>query len=175
MRWPFINLEKLFNPCPSVALLIALAGMIAWNENTGVVKAQEQEKRPEAEILTSGENSLLRKAVYLDGIGTSIEIAGPWASKSVVVVPKRVVELHRKKRVATLKLLLEIVRGGRPEDSLAATAFAVTLEINPVAAVPLVYYPAELLDELVRETKGTGRDRLIDSVQELLAKAEIKK
>ena len=50
------------------------------------------------------------------------------------------------KRREVLNLLLEITKGGRPEDSLAAACFAVALENNPIEAAGLANIALERFD-----------------------------
>ena len=55
---------------------------------------------------------------------------------------------YKRKRVGTLRLLLDIVKGGRPADALKAATYAIALEEGPVVAMPIADTPEEILDEL---------------------------
>jgi hypothetical protein len=80
----------------------------------------------------------------------------------MVSVPKTVIKFHNKKRVATLRLLLDIVRGGRPEDALKAAGFAIALEENPIVALPCADCPPNLFDESEGDNERTLRMRLVE-------------
>jgi len=133
--------------------------------------ATESGKAADPPVLDRHDEFVLRNNVY-KGLGTGIETEGRWATHRVIVLTNDVVELHKKKRVATLKLLLEIVKGGRPDDALLATGYAVALEEDPIRAVPLADYPVDSVDVDEGKTGEPGRQGLIDAVAKLLASAE---
>ena len=85
------------------------------------------------------EEVILRKIVYTEAL-----IAGTIMSKDkfptrVLVEPNQFERIYILKRVAVLKLLLDIVKGGRPDDALKASAYACALEQGPAYAAMDVY------------------------------------
>jgi hypothetical protein len=90
----------------------------------------------------------------------------------MVSIPKTVIEFHNKKRIATLRLLLDIVRGGRPEDALTAAGFAIALEENPIAALPCAYCPPNLFDESEGDNEDTLRMRLVEWLDNRISSIE---
>jgi hypothetical protein len=122
--------------------------------------------------LSREEAALVRKAVYTSGLATALPIQGRWAGNQILVVPNELTELHKKKRVPTLHLLLEIVKGGRPVDAVAATAYVVALEENPLAAAPYATYPFDMVDDTPATRPQTGREDCLKWVTKLIAAAE---
>jgi hypothetical protein len=155
-----------------VLLLIGIPVTLAGTSAHADPPAPCPEKTSSADKLTRGEEALLRNLVYKKGLGISTPVNGPNAGHRMVPVLIPVAELHKKKRVATLRLLLEIVRGGRPEDALTAAGWAVALEEGGFAAVAFFDWPAHLFDDGDDGGKRSGRELAVKWVSELLAKAE---
>jgi hypothetical protein len=68
--------------------------------------------------------------------------------------------------------LLEIVKGGRPEDALTAAATALALEKGPVYGALTTYKALETFDKVKSNKLPTTREEFIASLEEILAKAE---
>ena len=83
-------------------------------------------------------------------------------------------KLHKTKRLATIRLLLDIIVGGSPKDSIFATGCVVALEKSPETAAFFAYYPLEYLDTQIQGSNESHRDEYIKLVRELLAAAEKK-
>jgi hypothetical protein len=90
----------------------------------------------------------------------------------MVAIPAPLKEVYKKKPIPTLKLLLDIVRGGRPEDALTAMAYAVSLEEDPAIATVFVDYPKALLDAEPQRNEPSGRERMIKDLEQRVAREE---
>src|SRR4051812_29430200 len=77
------------------------------------------QRRTEHVMMTRHEAALLRSIIQKDGLQVHTKLATPLPYREIVLKAD-LVELHKKKRVATIKLLLDIVKGAQPEDSLTA-------------------------------------------------------
>lgn len=131
------------------------------------------EKGHKAKMLTRKEAAIIRRNVYTRGRSTATPNTGPWAFKRILIVPEAVTQVYKMKRIATLRLLLDIVKGGAPKDSVLAAAYAIALEDNPCTASLYAYYDLELVDD-APDKDGSGRDEFIEIVSKLLSEAEKK-
>jgi hypothetical protein len=134
---------------------------------------QSDEKRGEdSAILTKQEAAALRAIIYDEELCTGSRLTEIGLPERVVILRKEVIELHQKKRVATLRLLLDIVRGGRAKDALAAAVTAVALEEGPDYAVFFLHVPLDAFDNARGANERTLRDRIVANVEEMLAGPE---
>lgn len=124
----------------------------------------------EKEMLTPVDECNLRNAVYYKGLSTVILSSGRQRGHRIAIVPQDIVDLHSKKRLATLALLLDIVKGGAPPDALAAAGFAIALEDSPIAALSCVDCTSTAFDELVGNENLTFRRRLVRWLSEVVEK-----
>jgi hypothetical protein len=159
----------------SLGLVVAVSTRITREPVRRPPASPSPEKAPDPPALTAREGNLIRGKVYKEGLATFMEISGRWATHRLLYVPPELQATHKQKRVATLRLLLEITRGGRPEDALAAVAYAVALEEDPVVAVGYVDYPLAWIDTELSEKELVGRQMLIDEIERLLSSAETKR
>ncbi len=120
--------------------------------------------------MTKEEESLLRAIIYGEGFSTHYRKQYPGGRE--VAMNRKVLELHKNKRIGTLKLLLDIVKGGRPTDAISAGVTAVALERSPVMAAAMGDISPESLDKANSETVTTVRDRMAKMVEEVLSDAE---
>jgi hypothetical protein len=141
-------------------LLVTLICLACCKESSALWKTQEQQSPRAIEMLKPEEEARLRAIIYKDGATTTIAPQGPDAGHVIVIIPKLFEELHKKKRIAALKLLLEIVKGARPEDFLSAAAIATALEDNPRAAVVYVHLKEGDVDEVDVRTGKSLRTRV---------------
>ena len=105
--------------------------------------------------LTADEAKTVRQAAY-DGplLLFAPERPGGLPVAEEVTVPTSLIALHRRKPLAVTKLLLAVVEGGRPIDSVRAAAYALALWDRPSAgAMPLRHYDEESYD-------SPGSDRI---------------
>jgi hypothetical protein len=123
-------------------------------------------------VLDVKEDAIIRKLVYTKGLITSYKIIGNNGC-TVLDVPQELEKIYRLKRVDSLRLLLDIVKGGRPEDALSAAAFAVALEENPQSAAFYARSPKDTFDEVQGSSEKTERIRLVNWLEKRVA--ELKK
>jgi hypothetical protein len=125
--------------------------------------------------MTKQEASVVRKLIYFGPLGTHIRLDLPFPQREVALSPQ-LMTLHKVKRVAVIKLLLEIARGGRPKDALTAGIMAIALEEGPLDAVPLLDIGLASIDSFDNpapdQKAKTLRETLVGRVEDLLAKAE---
>ncbi len=149
-------------------MLLTMAGLTFQSvpqEKAGT-KGQEQ--------LTVEEEAKLRSIVYKDGFVTTVEPSGTGIFVKKVAVKELVIELHKKKPVATLRLLSDIARGASPRDALAASALAVALERDPAVAALLIHENLDDFDTLVGPSGKTIRQKLVHMIGEFASKREKK-
>lgn len=82
-------------------------------------------------------------------------------------IPKGLETIYQKKPDATLSLLHEIVKGGRPGDALAAIAFGVSLVKGPQYGVPYTHMSDDLVDYIPKNATDSVRDRMSNAMSEL--------
>jgi hypothetical protein len=105
------------NLLPIPAFFVAVAG---------VVGCDRQVSPPG---LSKEEEVTLRGAIYTRSeFEVDVPTDGPQNPQPVLTVPRRVKDIHRDNRTGTLRLLLDVVKGGRPRDALTAYACAQALE-----------------------------------------------
>ncbi len=141
------------------------------------LQAGEQTEKPEAGRLqlelTTDDTALLRTRVS-GGLGTCIETEGRWASHRVVVLHTDVVELHRKKRIATLRLLLDVIKSGTPKEALTAAGFADVLEGGEEGvlwALEWVDHSPARVDARDNDDQLTTRQIMVRDVERMIDKA----
>lgn len=167
-------------------IVIAMISLAAFSSGHNATVATEKkgasgsvEKRTGK--LKREEELILRNHVYLDG--SVVCSVGKWEEDAsgqlnlflsglkVLHVPERVVNIHKANRVATLKLLLDIVRGGNPRDVHRAVAVAVALEEGPERAEPYAYSKEKIVDDIQEGETESSRDRSIGQIQVYLSTA----
>jgi hypothetical protein len=100
--------------------------------------------------LSGAEMRDLRAAVYGGDAFLTVpeRLVGGVAGPEVVVVPGPVTALHRRKPRAVLVVLLAVVEGGRPADSVRAAAYALALTAGPaVGALPVRHFDEGTYDD----------------------------
>jgi hypothetical protein len=137
--------------------------------------AEKPEARTHAD-LTAAETALLRERVK-DGLGTTIENdpQDRWFGHRVAVMYVDVEEVHSKKRVATLRLLLEVIKSGTPREALTAAGFADILEGGEegvLAALEWVDHHPARVDARERDDQRTSRQIMMRCVEHMIAKAQ---
>jgi hypothetical protein len=153
----------------SLALLVVVIGGLMSTLNIIPAQTNDSPRKIEANQLTQEEGSLLRGFVY-EGLYTEY---GPSARfpRRQVVLHTNIIELHKTKRIATLLLLKDIVKGARPIDARSAAAVAIALEDGPVTGAFLADAPLDLFDR-VNSDRPTLRQRLVDRIEKSIVNAE---
>ena len=119
-------------------------------------------------MLTRIEASCIRKIVYTKGLVTSHQVSKSGVAYRILVVPRELHDIHKLKRIDTLKLLRDIAFGGRPEDALSAAAFATALEDNPISAALVVDVSTDKFDDVSEGVNRTPRDRIVARIDRIL-------
>ena len=122
--------------------------------------------------LTAQETARLQFHVSRGGsIVTNVDTPFP---QREVGLPPEVVEMHRKKRVATIEYCLGATKQGPPLEAQTAAAFAVALEEDPASPVALriLYGDLTSFDERETPDRPTTREQLIDLVEKARARAK---
>jgi hypothetical protein len=122
-------------------------------------------------LMTKQEEARLRAIIYDGPFCTQIQTATPVPQREVAL-GNEIVELHKKKRVAVVKLLPDITRGGRPKDALAAGVTALALEEGPSYAVLWLDGDLDSFDKGESDDLPTDREKLVNQVEKALAKAQ---
>jgi len=79
--------------------------------------------------------------------------------KSVIVVPEAVAVAHRRNVAETESLLLKIIEGGNPADSIKAVAYLIELRDGPGSGIPAVLtFNYKAWDKIDNDWKSTPRD-----------------
>lgn len=121
--------------------------------------------------ITKMDLALIRKEIYEAGFVIQT-IQNSFPPKRELVVSKDVLEIHRKYRIPTLKLLRDIVKGGRPQDARKAVATALSLELGANVGVELSTIPLESIDKVESNELTTCREDWIMQMETILARAE---
>ncbi len=116
-------------------------------------------------VLDSHEVAIVRQVIRR-GLPTHVD---PVRLHRSVVLDQSLANLHREKRVATLRALLDVIRNGSAQDVLTAGGFAIALEKNPVIALGCVDTTADAVDIIDDVSSTTLRSRLISWLEELVS------
>jgi hypothetical protein len=122
--------------------------------------------------LSVAEANAVRSAVYEKGIRTSISSSGPASTQRVLSVPSEVRECHTLNRVGTLRILADIVKGGRPRDALVAMCYVIALEESPAVAALYAAISQELIDQEGRAASKSLRPEFVVKCKTLIESAE---
>lgn len=115
------------------------------------------------EYLRKDEEATLRKCVYSGAFITAVAFEGECVGSEVAGVPEELVSIYRRNRPSTIRLLLSIVEGGRPQDARLAAVFAISLLESPAAGAMI---GASRLDEFdkVGVNGATYRDFCLSAI-----------
>ena len=152
--------------------LLIVLGSMASQHACGDESPNQFIKSKKLKRLTTVEDAMIREMVYTMGLGIGPVPSDPSGTQRGLVVPIPVFELHKSKRLATLNLLLDIVKGGRPDDALTAAGYAVALEEHPIAGILYMFYSADAVDKVQPKDERSGRDKLIERLTKLLRRIE---
>jgi hypothetical protein len=145
-----------------VFLAISIVAMYGFSDRLGEPKKKEKGK---GSMLTKDEAFFLRAVIYNDGFGVTTR------PQRQVVLKREVVELHKNRPVGTIRLLLEIVKGGRPTDARAAGVTGLALEEGPAYAVFWADGDLDSFDKAGADGR-TDREKLVEQLEKSLANAE---
>jgi hypothetical protein len=120
--------------------------------------------------LSSSDEKQLRRNVYDGSRQTGIAESGTYKGFEVLIVPKDVSSIYAKQKVAALVLLRQIVLGGRAQDALLASGFALSLAQDPVTGAILSLYKESDFDALIENQTITYRQFLAGKIQECIDK-----
>lgn len=152
----------------SVSLVVlGLSGMTMGQPHDNAPKNKEGA----GSLMTKQEAARLRAIIYDGSLCTRMNLETPLPQREVAL-NNEVVDLHKKKRVAVLRLLLDVARGGRPKDALAAGVTALALEEGPAYAVLWIDRGLDAFDNAQSNEVSTERERLVEQVEKALVKAE---
>src|SRR2546427_351434 len=84
------------------------------------------------EALTPDEERTVRKSVY---DGEMLIVSPKMDFQDILVIPKPLTDLYKKRPRAVVDLLLTIMEGGNPRDSVLAAGYAIGLLDDPAVAV----------------------------------------
>lgn|GEM_PF-5512187 len=125
-----------------------------------------------AEPLSAAQQVQVRRAVYDNGPKFSVHDAGGGLGKRVLVVPQELRDCHQANSVETLRLLVDVVRGGAPKDAVLAAAYADALSGDAVVAALAAGFPLEYVDRTGADAERSGRTNLLKRSVEHLETAE---
>lgn len=118
--------------------------------------------------LDAAQERAVRAAVY--GKKAKIE---PLTFRDIneVLIPTELAEVYTARPRATIDLLLAIVEGGNPDDSVAAAAYGIALLGSPNgAAVCVEYFDAKKYDEIDEDWKHSPRKHWVRNLRRDIAK-----
>lgn len=147
----------------SRASLIAVAMLLILHSSAC---SQQKEEAPPPR--SKKQEEYVRRAVYTGRVSTSMSPRTPKDFGRVLIVPPSVESAFKENRQGTLRLLLDIVRGGRPQDAILAMAFAFSLAKDVRIGPLFTDISPNDLDEVLDDT--TQRDRFIKALEDLLKK-----
>lgn len=134
--------------------------------------AKDPEVSPGDQRLTAVEEKAVRAGVYGHGPRTTASSPGK-PFKRVVVVPREIRDAFEKKPLATARLLLKIVDGGCPWDSIHAFACGYALLSTPAEAALGIPSTDEKWDDVIGETnRSTSREHARRICEQLILSLE---
>jgi hypothetical protein len=131
----------------------------------------ELAKSEGSSAMTRQESELLRAIITNEGFSTTIRRGFPTPTREVVL-NRIIVELHQRKRIATIRLLLDILTTGNSKEAHAAGITALALEKGPEYAVIKSSVGINVFDKVMNADLPTYRERWIKQVKECLTIAE---
>ena len=109
--------------------------------------------------LSANEEQVIRDIVYGSGAGTS-------SINVIVVIPKPIGELYKRKPTAVLTLLTRIVDGANPKDSVTAAAYAIELAAGPGGGLACVRtFKKDLYDDIDKVWGRTPRQHWLVKIR----------
>jgi len=135
-------------------------------------------EQPGAESSKSGKDlgideiRVIRQAVY----GREIQLAGAKDApqRTTLLVPQALADLYKSKPTGVLKVLLMIVDGASPQDSMLAAAYALEL-LDGVGVVCVYAFQEETYDAVRKHWKTTSRQHWADRLRAALKLREKEK
>jgi hypothetical protein len=122
----------------------------------------------EQTTLTTKEEAAVRSSVYSGAMVSTVPAKGPWAGLPVLVVPEELTTVYKRKSEATLALLLDIAKGGSPQDARLAGGFAISLAINPFAGYETCLVSEKEFDTVIDTQEKTPRQKLVEDMKEII-------
>ena len=133
-------------------------------------RQRDEDSEPIAGRLTWQEAASLRSSMRAGQMRIRTRTDGFMRQREVAISPI-IVKLHQIKRIATIKLLLEITKQAKAEESRAAAVTAISLECGPSSCVGAVYWHLDTYDRPGPNDCPTSRQILLESVERSLANA----
>jgi hypothetical protein len=160
-------LPELFRLCASVFLGATILGTPSGENTIDAPLVKKVLQTTTERTLSAQEEVTIRSIVYTREIGIYSDRSRPDFVIRGVSVPKALEEAYKSKPVATLELLLVIVKGARPEDAIKARTLAIALAIGPSAAVPGAHRSPKNYDK-VTEGQPTPRAIAVRGLEEVI-------
>jgi hypothetical protein len=152
-------------------LFVVISAVVLGKQHDNPIQPHENSRKKTDSMLTKEEASYLRNVIYNEGYCTTIRHDLQSARREVALLIK-VHELHKKKRLGTIRLLLEIVKCGKPKDSTAAAVTAMALEDDPAYAALFGDGDLDAFDKRIAPDAPTDREVFVAWLENALAKAE---
>lgn len=123
------------------------------------------------EPLTRSEKSSLRSSIYEGDAVTAMPKSGRWANIDILECPQSIIDLTKSKKTAVLEVLLDIVKGGRPSDSMLAAGYMFCIFDDPPRGRVATMIPVKKYDK--PDAKDiTPREMLVDELGKLMKNAK---
>ena len=173
----YLSASRNFLTVSGIGVLM-LIGACPTSWNCGfqcVALAQEPETKPDQpdqNDLSVSDQSQLRQVVYGESFRIALGTKGELLGKRLLLVPDFVSKCHQSRRLATLKLLAQIVQGGAPKDALLASTYITALEGDPVFAALDASMPLDKMDQTGKNARDSLRIMLIESAEKAIKVAE---
>jgi hypothetical protein len=132
--------------------------------------AEDAEPADAPKNLTTSDERFVRQLIYGGDHSTVIPKEGKYELKEILVVPDQLARLYEKEPQATLDLLLKIMDGAKPGDSVLSAAYAASLSSNNpvIGAGVLRLFDESKYDEIDEDWGVTPRQYWIAKVKKKL-------
>jgi hypothetical protein len=152
-------------------VLPGLCGSLMFMLSGALFTAPSVPASDSKDVLDSESEKVVRDAVY-SGEMCEYTIFEPPFDR-VLYIPKPVVQVYEKHPKGVLELLVKIIEGGRPRDSVLAAAYAVSLQAGPaVGTVCADHFDENTYDILDNDWGTTPRKHWIAKIREARKKSQ---
>jgi hypothetical protein len=152
-----------------VASFLVLLAINSCKENS---VSSEQAKRLDGSksALEKGQEFNIRKYIYEGKHLTAFPKEGKYAGFTILIVPREIESIYESNKLATVQLLITIIDGARPEDSLLAAGYAASLLLSPIEGAEISCFPKDKYDSLNEVTGETQRSFVVSQIKEMKEK-----
>ncbi len=119
-----------------------------------------------SEVLDTSQETVVRRCVYNGSPELAAVTLGSGGIQEQLVIPQALSDLYRKHPGAVLDLLLRIIDGANPDNSVLAAGYAISLQKGPAVGVVCVdIFEKGTYDKLDKAWERTPRQHWIRAIK----------